>query len=88
VRDAAGISGGTIATDVSVTERPAAAIHTARQTSTLHRIARQKASHSGIHEEYFQTPLRPQPRGRKRRADALHEQLWPLNQAVNSAGLH
>jgi hypothetical protein len=32
--------------------------------------------------------LRPRPRGRKRRADALHEQLWPLNQAVNSAGLH
>ena len=39
-------------------------------------------------EQRFQTRLRPWPRGRKRRTDALHEQLWPLDQAVNSAGLH
>jgi hypothetical protein len=39
-------------------------------------------------EWYLQTHLRPRPRERKRRAAALREQLWPLNQAVNSAEQH
>ena len=39
--------GKTTATALSTTLRPAIAIHTAMQTSTLHSTPRKKASHSG-----------------------------------------